>query len=95
MSQPRVRIGHRAGPAQVGVASPARREARLRPECADQYPGIQADVWVSAAMLSDRVIARALLHGSPAGWRERALSPEHFEFRGGDQEGGRPRREDR
>ena len=95
MSQPTVRAGHRASPAQVGVTSPGRREARLRTEYADQYPGIQPDVWVSAAMLCDRVIARELLRGSPVGWRERALPPEHFEFRGGELEGRRPRREDR
>jgi hypothetical protein len=35
-------------------------------------------------MLCDRVIARELLRGLPVGWRERALPPEHFEFRGGE-----------
>jgi hypothetical protein len=95
MSQPTVRAGHRVGSAQVRAPAPDRREARLRPEYADQYPGVQANEWVSAAMLCDRVIARELLSGSPVGWRDRVLAPEHFEFRGGEQEGHRPRREDR
>jgi hypothetical protein len=70
------------------------REARLRPEYAKRYPGVQPGVWESAAVLVDRVLAGGLLSGAPMGWRERVLPPEHFEFRGG-REGERPRREDR
>jgi hypothetical protein len=42
-------------------------------------------VWEPAAVLADRVVAAIL--GRPDGRfisRERALDPEHFEFRGGD-----------
>jgi hypothetical protein len=72
-----------------------RREARLRPEYAARYPGIQAGVWEPAAVLCDRVLAGELLRGSLRGWSERMLAPEHFEFRGGGPLGERPRREDR
>jgi hypothetical protein len=77
------------------MSSIVRREARLRPEHATRYPGIQAGVWESAAVLCDRVLAGGLLRGSPMGWRDRVLAAEHFEFRGGEQQGERPRREDR
>lgn len=72
-----------------------RREARLRPEHAARYPGIRAGVWEPAAVLCDRVLASGLLRGSPRGWSERVLPPEHFEFRGEGPQGERPRREDR
>jgi len=71
------------------------REARLRPEHATRYPGIQAGVWESAAVLCDRVMAGGLLRGSPMEWQDRVLPPQHFEFRGGARESKRPRREDR
>ena len=80
----------------VGTGSSAgRREARLRPEHAQRYPGIQAGVWEPAAVLSDRVTAGGLLRGSPIIRRERVLPAEHFEFRGGGRPGEHPRREDR
>jgi hypothetical protein len=81
--------------AEVAPASLGRREARLRPEYAARYPGIRADVWEPAAVLCDRVIAAGLLRGSPCGWHDRVLPPEHFEFRGGGTQLKRPRREDR
>jgi hypothetical protein len=96
MPQPTKPAGHRVSPSAGKVLSTIlRREARLRPEYAGHYPGIQANVWEPAAVLCDRVLARGLLRGSPMGWRDRVLAPEHFEFRGGGQEGPRPRREDR
>ena len=64
------------------------REARLRPEFARHSPYLTADVWECAAVLVDRVVAHVL--GHPGGrfiTGERALDPEHFEFRGG---GGPP-----
>ena len=59
------------------------RKARLRPEFASWYPYLEAGKWKSAAVLADRVVAHTL--GRPdasfvAG--ERALDPDHFEFRG-------------
>ena len=94
MPQPKTLAGPRPGSEAGSVPPHGRREARLRPEHASRYPGIQAGVWESAAVLCDRVLAGGLLRGSP-GWRERVLPPEHFEFRGEGREGKRPRREDR
>jgi hypothetical protein len=84
----------RSTPAAGGVSF-GRRAARLRPEYAGRYPGVQAGVWEPAAVLSDRVMAAGLLRGSLHGWHDRALPPEHFEFRGGETPVKRPRREDR
>jgi hypothetical protein len=95
MPQPTTLAGQRLSPAMGTLSSIGRREARLRPEHATRYPGIQAGTWESAAVLCDRVLAGGLLRGWPMGWHERVLPPEHFEFRGGGPEGQRPRREDR
>ena len=62
-----------------------RREARLRPEFGHLYPYLVAGEWESAAVLADRTIAGIL--GRPDGrfiTGERALDPDHFEFRGSD-----------
>ena len=86
----------RSTPAAAAVASLGRREARLRPEYAGRYPGIQVGAWEPAAVLCDRVLAGRLLRGSPRAGSERVLPPEHFEFRGGEgPHGERLLREDR
>ena len=90
-----VPAAQRSGPAAVTARSFDRREARLLPQHAGRYPGIQAGVWEPAAVLCDRVLAAGLLRGSPLGWRGRVLPPDHFEFRGEGPQGERPRREDR
>jgi hypothetical protein len=95
MPQPTTLEAQRLSPAVGTLSAIGRREARLRPEHATRYPGIQAGVWESAAVLCDRVLASGLLRGSPVGWRDRMLATEHFEFRGGGHEGERPLREDR
>jgi hypothetical protein len=95
MPQPTTLADPRLSSAAAAPSSIGRREARLRPEHAARYPGIEARVWESAAVLCDRVLAGGLLRGSPMGWRDRVLPAEHFEFRGGGPEGKRPRREDR
>ena len=64
----------------------ARREARLKREFADQYPGLRPDVWYSAAWLSARQFARTPCDGI-ATEIAAVLNDQHFEFRG-----GRPRR---
>jgi hypothetical protein len=64
----------------------APREARLKPEFADQYPGLRPDVWYSAAWLSARQFARTRC-GGVATEIAAVLNDQHFEFRG-----GRPRR---
>ncbi|MBA3584115.1 MAG: hypothetical protein H0W36_06230 [Gemmatimonadetes bacterium] len=74
------------------------REARLRPEFAHHYPYLTPERWESAAVLTDRIVAHVL--GRPLGRfiaAERALDPEHFEFRGGEAGAGtehRLRRQD-
>lgn len=64
------------------------REARLRAEWADQYPGISADLWHVAAQLVPIVLRQRLQGRSSWEFAERILVDEHFEFRG-----GRPRDE--
>jgi hypothetical protein len=58
------------------------REARLRPEFADLYPGLEAGVWYKAAWLSARQFARNPCEGDAASIA-RMLDERHFEFRGG------------
>jgi hypothetical protein len=60
------------------------REARLKPEHAHLYPGIEPGTWQSAAVLADKALACRLLQPS-CGFilTERALGGGHFEFRGG------------
>ena len=61
------------------------REARLRPEFADQYAGIAAGVWFSAAGLAEQLITRLLREGvSDEELPQRVLDAAHFEFRGGE-----------
>ena len=61
-----------------------RREARLKPEYAHLYPGLEPAAWESAAILADRVLAcRLLLPSGGFVLSDWALNVEHFEFRGG------------
>ncbi len=60
------------------------REARLRPEFAGKYVGIDPGVWFSAAGLAEQLIAQLLQEGvSDEELPQRVLDPAHFEFRGG------------
>ena len=60
------------------------REARLRAASAHVFPGITPEVWVQAATMADIVWARRLQRGEGyTGLQDRALNPEHFEFRHG------------
>jgi len=66
-------------------SKPVVREARLRPEFADKYVGIQSGVWFSAAGLAEKLITRLLREGvSDEELPQRVLDPAHFEFRGGE-----------
>ena len=58
------------------------REARLLPDYAEQYPGIDPDVWFTAATLAEHLDRRRAANG---GAGARVLSAEHFEFRGGER----------
>jgi hypothetical protein len=73
------------------VASRGIREARLRPEFAPLYPGLEPGIWQDAAILAEQVLSEHLLRPSPGYMlSDRVLAKEHFEFRGGDT-AGRPR----
>jgi hypothetical protein len=62
------------------------REARLRPEHAHRYPGIEPGVWFTAATLAEHLELRRARAGDvePRGG-PRQLSSDHFEFRGGEK----------
>ena len=65
------------------------REARLRPEFAQQYPGVEPNVWFTAATLAEHLLARMLREGKADLARiPRLLDPAHFEFRGGEGPSG-------
>lgn len=66
-------------------SKPSSREARLRPEFAGKYVGIEPGVWFSAAGLAEQLITRLLREGvSDEELPQRVLDPTHFEFRGGE-----------
>jgi hypothetical protein len=59
------------------------REARLRPEYADLYPGCPAGEWIAASIAAAYVLGhREVLLGSARAHAERALNPKDWEFRG-------------
>ena len=59
------------------------REARLRPEFADRYPGVDPEVWYIAATLAEHLLARFLRDGEAGRTPpERIMDPAHFDFRG-------------
>ena len=60
------------------------REASLRPDYADRYPGIEPGVWFTAATLAEHLEVRRN-RGGDAAPGPRPLSGEHFEFRGGER----------
>jgi hypothetical protein len=65
------------------VTRPGIRQALLKPAFAHLYPGIAANEWQPAAVLTDQVLALRLrkLDQVPV-TRERVLDERHFEFRG-------------
>jgi hypothetical protein len=63
------------------------REARLRPEFADLYPGVQPDVWMPATALGQQLLLWHLIAPATSPG-ERLLEEEHFEFRGGSKRNG-------
>ena len=63
------------------------REARLRPEFAPLYPGLEPGAWQDAVALAEQMLTEHLLRPSPGYMlSERVLAKEHFEFRGGDRD---------
>ena len=71
-------------PAPVAGKSPARL-ARLRPEYAELYGGLDPGAWYPAASLAAYFRAWLVRHPGPlwAGRPLRGLETAHFEFRGG------------
>lgn len=72
---------------QSSQAKPAQargREARLKPDFAYLYPGIDASAWTPVEVLINRVVT--LLYGDSANSGRitgaRLLREDHFEFRG-------------
>jgi hypothetical protein len=59
------------------------REARLRPEFAGLYPGVEPDIWYAAATIAEHMLVRRLQQGAEQ-LPPRVLDPGHFEFRGSD-----------
>ena len=67
------------------------RQARLRPEYAALYPGLEPGRWEDADDLAEQMLTQHLLRPSPGfGLSGRVLPGDHFEFRGGGP-AGRPR----
>jgi hypothetical protein len=67
------------------MSHPTLREARLRPEHAERYPGIEPGVWFTAATLAEHLDRRLGREGGDGDAGPRVLSLEHFEFRGGER----------
>jgi hypothetical protein len=65
------------------------REARLKGEYADEYPGLTPGIWIPATELARKLIERAHARRRE-GRHTRTFDPTHFEFRGGPT-GARPR----
>ena len=62
------------------------REARLKPEYASLYPGVQPDAWMPASAIGQQLLLWHLTApATPQG--ERLISEAHFEFRGWDANG--------
>ena len=58
------------------------REARLKAEHAEEYPGLTPGVWIPATDLAQKLIERAHSRRRE-GRHTRTFDPTHFEFRGG------------
>jgi hypothetical protein len=59
------------------------REARLKPEFADQYPQLEAGVWEPAAEMGAKVLLWQVQQQGTAALATRILDERHFDFRGG------------
>jgi hypothetical protein len=64
------------------MGEPLSREARLRPEFAKSYPSLSPNVWESATVVIEKMVAWRLQHGVGGLFRwDHVLNPDHFEFR--------------
>jgi hypothetical protein len=72
----------------VGRFNSRIRLARLRPEFAGFYPGLDPMVWETATELAARLLAQHTIQPSPGHMlSNRILPEEHFEFQGGETRG--------
>jgi hypothetical protein len=62
------------------------REARLRREAAERYPGLPVGVWLPASQVGAECLARTAAERCFASPTARALGDDAFEFRGGTPE---------
>jgi hypothetical protein len=88
MDNKRAALGISVNPAgrRTSVHS-AIREARLKPEFASLYPGVQPDVWMPASAIGQQLLLWHLTApAAPQG--DRLMMDEHFEFRGGQRRVG-------
>ena len=53
------------GPGGLWGNQPEMREARLQPEFAASYPGLEPGAWQDAAVLAEDVLSEHLLRPSP------------------------------
>ena len=63
------------------MINPMIRQARLKPEYAELYPGIKAGEWVPAADAAAQVLA--MMRGTNRTFQDRVMNERHFEFQGG------------
>jgi hypothetical protein len=69
----------------------AQRQARLRSEYAEWYPGMTAGVWHNAVWLAEVVMQRRRRAAPSWALEGRPLPDEHFEFQGvGPAQGKHP-----
>ena len=65
------------------MSRPGIRQALLKPAFSHLYPGIAANEWLPAAVVTDQVLALRLRGKERVPLtRDRALDERHFEFRG-------------
>jgi hypothetical protein len=67
--------------------TPIEREARLKPDFADNYPTIPAGRWASASEIGARLLRYIAKGGMVPDGNGRLLRGDHFEFRGGQPRG--------
>lgn len=63
--------------------APPMRLARLKPEYASRYAGLDAGAWYPAASLAAYFRSWMLRHPAPGSGSLRGLETAHFEFKGG------------
>ena len=74
----RCRLGSVSAETGAGYRLRAMREARLRPEFADLYPGLTPGRWEPAARIAEAVLANVLLHEMGEAPLQGRLAEAHF-----------------